>query len=276
MIVSDDTRGPLHLPPEQRYRLYVDESGDHVCKRMDDERHRYLCLLGCWLRGDVYQAFHTRLETFKQKHVPHSPDEPVILHREDIINRRGPFRRLRDDSVRKAFDDDLVSLVEQTPFTVVAVVIDKATLRTKYPAPAHPYHLAMGFMLQRYCGYLNHVSRRGDVMAESRGGSEDRRLKESYAFTYERGAWMREARFFQQALTSRELKVKLKSANIAGLQLADILAHPVRHGTLRRNGLVASEPGPFAARLLSVVERKYNRQLYDGRVEGYGIVLFPK
>ncbi len=276
MTASVEARTSVHLPPEQRYRLYVDESGDHVCKRMEDERHRYLCLLGCWFRGDAYHDFHSGLETFKQKHVPHSPDEPVILHREDIINRRGPFWRLRDDNTRQAFDDDLVNLVEQAQFTVVAVVIDKATLQSKYPTPAHPYHLAMGFMLQRYCGYLNHVSRHGDVMAESRGGSEDRKLKESYAFTYERGAWMREARFFQQALTSRELKVKLKSANIAGLQLADILAHPVRHGTLWRSRLVVDEPSPFAARLLTVIERKYNRHLYDGRVDGYGIVLFPR
>ena len=32
----------------------------------------------------------------------------------------------------------------------------------------------------------------------------------------------------------------------------------------------------FAQRLMGVVEPKFNRQLYDGRLEGYGMVLYPK
>jgi ABC-type uncharacterized transport system substrate-binding protein len=30
---------------------------------------------------------------------------------------------------------------------------------------------------------------------------------------------------------------------------------------------------PFAQRLMGVVEPKFNRQLYDGRLEGYGLVI---
>ena len=33
---------------------------------------------------------------------------------------------------------------------------------------------------------------------------------------------------------------------------------------------------PFAKRLMEVVEPKFNRHLYDKRLEGYGAVLFPK
>jgi len=29
-----------------RYRLYIDESGDHTYKLLDDPSHRYLALLG--------------------------------------------------------------------------------------------------------------------------------------------------------------------------------------------------------------------------------------
>jgi len=74
--------------PEETYRFYIDESGDHVIRATDDLAHRYLCLLGCWFRvGDVLD-FHRRLDAFKQAHIPHSPDEPVILHREEIVNSR--------------------------------------------------------------------------------------------------------------------------------------------------------------------------------------------
>lgn len=262
---------------DERYRLYLDESGDHVFKRLDEESHRYLCLLGCWFRGLAYRPFHKALEQLKQAHFPHSPDEPLVLHRKDLINRRGVYGRLRDPLAGERFDSDLLALIKEAAFRIVAVVVDKKALADEYgTAAAHPYHLAMGFMLQRYCGFLNHINRIGDVLAESRGGTEDRLLKDSYARVYERGAWMVPAAVFQQALTSREVKVKPKTANIAGLQLADILGHPVRQSILIERGKTNSPLGPFAAKLLAVVNGKFNRHLYNGRVEGYGKIMYPK
>ena len=100
------------------------------------------------------------------------PDEPVIMHREDIINRRGIFHKLRDEAKSREFDERLLAVIAAAQFRIVAVVIDKKALREKYgDAAAHPYHLAIGYLLQRYCGYFNHFNRCGDVMAESRGGA---------------------------------------------------------------------------------------------------------
>lgn len=260
----------------ERYRLYVDESGDHVFRHLDKPGHRYLCLLGAFFRAGDYGRFHRSLEDLKQQHFPHSPDEPLVLHREDIINKRGPFWRLRTPALRARFDEDLLLLLGSAQFKIVAVVIDKMELQARYEVPAHPYHLALGFMLQRYCGYLNHVSRRGDVLAESRGGREDRLLKASYQWVRERGVFKQRGEFFRHALTSSELKLKPRSANIAGLQLADLLGHPVRQSILVGHGRIAGPVGSFAARLLAVVSGNLNRHLYDGRVDGYGTVLFPK
>jgi hypothetical protein len=263
--------------PGERYRLYLDESGDHVYRRLQEERHRYLCLSGCWFRGDDYRALHAALEAFKQKHLPHNPDEPIVLHREDIVNRRRAFWRLRDGAAREAFDAELLQLIADADFKVVAVVIDKAAVQANYPSsPAHPYHLAMGFMLQRFCGYLNQANRVGDVMAESRGGREDRLLKDSYARIYDRGMWYRSGDFFRQALATGELKVKPKKANIAGLQLADLLSNPLRKYTLMRMRRSPGPLPPFAGKVMDVAEPKFNRQLHTGQVEGYGYVLFPK
>ena len=264
------------IDPEERFRLYIDESGDHVFRHLEKESHRYLCLLGCWFRTHEYRAFHVALEDFKQRHIPHNPDEPLILHREDIINRRGRFWRLRDPQRAKAFDDELLDLIARTNFKVVAVVIDKKGLREQYPTPAHPYHLAIGFMLQRYCGYLNHINRQGDAMAESRGGKENRLLMDSYSRHYERGAWMTGSDFFQRALTSRKLKIEQKSANIAGLQLADLLGNPVRKTIVIEKGHAEGVLSAFAERIVRAVDGKFNRHLYDGRVWGYGKVLFPE
>ena len=81
---------------EDRYRAYLDESGDHVFRETDELPHRYLRLLGCWFRNPEYLKFHEAIEALKTKYLPHHPDDPVILHREDMINARKAFKSLRD------------------------------------------------------------------------------------------------------------------------------------------------------------------------------------
>lgn len=263
---------------EDRFRLYLDESGDHVFRETTEIAHRFLCLLGCWFKNPDYIRFHETLDEFKQRHFHHHPDNPVILHREDMINARRVFKFLQDEKKRAEFDEDLLNVIRGADFKVVAVVIDKAALRASYgESAAHPYHLGLGFLLQRFAGYLNRVNRVGDVMAESRGGREDMLLQASYARVYEYGIWgVTSASSFQSALSSRKLKLRNKKANISGLQLADLLGHPAKMWALRHYGIVNMEPAPFASRLMKIVEEKFNRQLYNNKLEGYGIVLYQK
>jgi len=112
----------------KRYRLYVDESGDHAYYRLADPAKRYLGLTGIFLESEYYRTtFQPQMERLKQRHFPHSPDEPVILHREDIINRRGPFWRLRDLESEKAFNEDFLQFLKEQDYCVITVVIDKKT-----------------------------------------------------------------------------------------------------------------------------------------------------
>ncbi len=75
-----------------RYRLYIDESGDQVYNLLDDPAHRFLALLGVWFRQDPdYTAFTDDLERFKRAIFGPRPDNPVILTRSAIINRKGAF-----------------------------------------------------------------------------------------------------------------------------------------------------------------------------------------
>lgn len=262
---------------EDRFRLYLDESGDHVFRDVMEPAHRFLCLLGCWFRNPDYLKFHEALEGLKSRLLPHHPDDPVVLHREDMLNARKEFKALRDPEKRLEWDEGLLRVIAEAEFKIVAVVIDKLALRKSCgEAAAHPYHLGLGFLLQRYAGFLNHINRTGDLMAESRGGVEDRLLKESYSRVYERGVWQTHASSFQAALTSCQLKLKNKHANISGLQLADLLGHPVKQWVLKNHELSEGDLAPFAQRVLKTVEGKFNHHLYNGRIEGYGTVLFPK
>lgn len=98
----------------------------------------------------------------------------------------------------------------------------------------------------------------------------------SYEWCYERRVWRyTPPEAIQQALTTRKLKIKQKSANIAGLQLADILSNPVRKALLIEAGHTAAELAPFASRVIQVIDGNFNKHLYDGRLWGYGKVFFP-
>jgi len=95
----------------RRYRLYIDESGDHTYELMDDPAHRYLALLGVWLHQGEDLRFARSLEMFKRGVFGPRPDKPVILHRSDIINRRGPFGLLCNSEVHEQFDAGLLEPV---------------------------------------------------------------------------------------------------------------------------------------------------------------------
>ena len=259
----------------RRYRLYIDESGDHVKRETGETGHRYLCLTGCFFENEEYKRFHRAIEDFKENHFPHSPDEPVILHRKDIINRKGPFWRLRDAERDALFRRDLLSIIEAAVFKIIGVVIDKEML-FEYPAPFHPYHTCLDFMLQRYSGFLNHINGVGDVMVESRGGTEDKLLKNAYRHIFTHGDMHHRAIFYKRVLTTKELKLKRKNENIAGLQLSDLLASAVKKDTLYRYGDIEPLLHTFDNEIRGVIGVKYNKHLYNHRIDGYGRVLFPK
>lgn len=103
------------------YRLYVDESGDHTYKNLHITERRYLGLVGCSFDLEEYQrAFQPRLDNLKARYfLQRDPDEPVILHREDIVNKRGPFRVLLDRAVEAEFNRDLLLLISEGEFKVI-------------------------------------------------------------------------------------------------------------------------------------------------------------
>jgi len=259
----------------KRYRLYIDESGDHTYYKLEDPAKRYLGLIGIFIETEYYRTtFQPELEGLKQKHFPHNPDEPVILHREDIINRTGPFWKLRDPERERAFNKDFLQFIKGQDYCVITVVIDKKIHVERHGEAAyHPYHYCLTALLERYCGFLNFYNAQGDVLAESRGGTEDIRLKRAYQKLYIEGTWYRGSKFFQQSLTSSQIKVKPKSANIAGLQLSDLLAHPSKQEILIEVQRIDDPGDNFGKQICQCIQAKYNQQVYEGRIWGYGKVF---
>jgi Protein of unknown function (DUF3800) len=258
-----------------QYRLYCDESGDHTFQKSNIDNHRYLGLLGVWFEQQTcYREFYERLEAFKQNIFGRRDpdDDSICLHRKDIIERKGVFGRLCNAELNRRFQDGLLELIAGGRYRMTGVVLDKNTHETKtYRELFHPYHYCLATLLERYAGWLEWVGDRGDVMAESRAKSEDRLLSKAFEDVYSGGTRVHNADRFQKVLTSKKLKFKGKEHNIAGLQLADLLAYPFRREMILEH---RDEPIPkdFSAELLDAARRKMNRHIYRGTVSGYGKV----
>jgi len=257
--------------------MYVDEVGNHDLKSADNPNERYFSLSGVIVEAEHYRkVIHPEMTEMKRRHFETDPDEPVILHRSDIVNRRGPFAVLKDAARHAAYNEDILAALKRWDYTVVSALIDKLEHREQYSVWCYdPYHYCLCVLLERYSRMLQQAGGRGDVMAESRGGREDMRLKKSYARIYSEGSRCISCGYFRQTLTSSELKVKPKSKNISGLQLADLIAHPSRRHMLRDYMQIKYDREVFGDHIIEIlVESKYRRSR-TGKIEGYGIKVLP-
>lgn len=270
------SHGNKILPPfAERYRLYIDESGDHVFKNLTQTDRRFLCLLCCFFRNSDYELLHNAFNQIKETHFETSVDEHIIFHREDMVNKRWPFGIFQNKEKRELFDADLVKSINDAKFKMFGIVVDKLALQENYSSPEHPYHLAMRFVLQRFCGFLKKEGAFGDVLAESRGGKEDMLLKKAYCLIFQNGMRDESAHFFQSTLSSGDLKVKQKIQNISGLQLCDMLGHPVRHHILLRHSKTTHPLSDFDKKIIGTLPNKYHTHVHNGKIKDSGHVLWP-
>jgi hypothetical protein len=259
-----------------KYRLYVDEVGNAGMHARMLPNERYLSLTGVIIRLDhVRDAVAPEMERLKERYFDSHPDDPLVLHRKELVNKRPPFAALRDPTIEVAFNCDLLQLLKDLDYTVVTVTIDKLEHSQRYGKwAAHPYHYCMEALLERYCHFLRHGPGVGDVMAESRGGGEDKALKQAFRELYDAGTSFVPPNVLQPQLTSRELKVEPKQANIAGLQLADVVAHPSFVASLARR-YEQELSATFGGKIAKVLEKAKYRRRWDGQIASWGRVWLP-
>jgi hypothetical protein len=260
------------------YRIYVDEVGTHDLTHADDPNQRFLSLTGVVFESDhTLNVLRPEMDQIKREFFQHDPDEPIILHRKEIVNKIPPFDRLRDPEIEQRFNTTLLSALARWDYVVITVVIDKRAHRDQYQVwHYHPYHYCLSVLLERFILLLHYGDHRGDVMVESRGGNEDRKLKDSYSRLYLRGTDNIPLERWQERLVSCELKVKPKTANIAGLQLADLIAHPSRREVLIEHQLIVDDRDTFGDQVCAILcQSKYHRNRRTGEIEGYGKKLLP-
>lgn len=237
-----------------RYIVYVDEAGDHG--PVTPEFPVFVLAFCVFDKQEYANVVTSYMHRLKFKHFGH---DTVVLHEREIRKAKPPFHILQNAATRALFMEDVTRLVEVSPFTLVAVVIDKPKLVARYNEPPNPYHLAMEFGLERIERMRLDT---GDVaplhvVFEARGNVEDRDLELEFRRVCDRNATGRKLAF--------EPVFAKKSANHCGLQLADLLARPIGVHYLRPH-----QPN----RAYVAVEGKFRRSP-SGLVEGWGLKCHP-
>jgi hypothetical protein len=255
------------------FRIFIDEVGNHDLKSSDQPSERYLGLTGVIMWAE-YEAsdFTNALNDIKTDIFGTTG---IVLHRRDIIDAKAPFDALKDEVARQQFDEALLELVRSATYKVCTVVIDKKEHNERYAVwRFHPYHYCLTVLLERYVQRLDRINQVGDVMVEARGKKENIQLEKAYRYIYDNGTDHVKATHFQEHLTSRQIKIKPKSANIAGLQLADTLANPSCRDMIceKTNEVMTAE---FSKKIVGILkESKYHRSL-DGNLWGWGRKWLP-
>ena len=260
-----------------KYRMYIDEVGNPDLGSSRDPNHRYLNLTAVIMElGYVQSTAAPAMEALKTKYFSSHPDDPVIFHRKEMLNTRNLFYPLQDPIIRKQFDRELMQYLEHTRFIALSVTIDKLEHLNRYGAWAkHPYHYCLETLVERFVLRLLEREADGDVMAESRGGKEDMRLKKSFHRLYQQGNNNIDAGKFQNRLTSSQLKVKPKIANICGLQVADLIAHPMFKAMLAIRNKQAI-PSNFGGTIFTMLKKRNGIHAGPGgKLDGWGLKWLP-
>jgi hypothetical protein len=268
----------MFVPPKERYRLYFDETGNGDLDAAEKSpNERYLSVTGIVIRQDVHDRYTTRrLDRLKRDLFGQTPGQPIVLHRRDILRKDPPFTALKNAQRCKEFDARIAAILCEIPAPAFTVSIDKLEHKQRYKVWQYsPYHYLLECLLERFVKWLERASATGDVMGEARNDTHDAPLKRAYRRLYKNGNDYVSAELMQTHLTSSELKLKLKTANIAGLQLADLLAHPA-HRALKFQHLGETLPDDYGAFVARILERYcYDRNPYNGQIVGWGTKWLP-
>jgi hypothetical protein len=201
-------------------------------------------------------------------------DFPPTFHYVDVISKNNGFGKLSDEVIRNDFNAKYIDLLTNGDYVICCVVLDKKSHFERYGTSAmHPYHYCLNVLLERYVKFLSSKDAVGDVIAEVRGTKEDNLLRSEFSRFYENGTSFVESEIIKKRLTSKKLKLKTKEARICGLEIADMLATPMKYLTLKKYGLIDSLSDNFTKTVLETIFCKVRKSPFNGSTKGYGIKL---
>jgi hypothetical protein len=210
-----------------KYIAFLDECGDHTLDGIDKDFPLFLLSTVVVRREDYVKRIVPAVAEFKLRYWDH---EGINLHSRDIRKAAGGFSFLQVREIRTAFLSDLSGLMEELPFTVFISAVRKDRHKElKGHEANNPYELALESTLDMLVSYL--AGKNETVLpfvAEARGKNEDQALQAVFYRLMQQGTSTHSADLLRTL--NCDLIFRRKYDNIAGIQLADLCAHPcARH-----------------------------------------------
>ncbi len=159
-------------------------------------------------------------------------------------------------------------------YSVITIGVDKIAFYYKHPNwSGSIYELLVGNAIERYFYFLKGRGV-GDVMAEGINPDLDDSLKKLYRKFFTDRTQHIPGDKLREVLTSGEIKIEAKSADVFGLQMADLLASTC-FSHCKRVHAKGPDYDTFAMSVAQVLEeRKFYRDR-NGSPHGYGRVWRP-
>lgn len=202
------------------YVVYVDESGDHSLDSIDNSYPVFVLALCIFHKRHYAEHIIPAIEKLKFNYFGH---DSVVLHETDIRKQRGDFAFLSHKPKYDEFVARLSDIMDKSNFILIACVVDKVRLGRQEGESANPYNIALDICLQGLHDFLaekGQASLQTHVVVECRGKREDRELELEFRRVCD-----------GQGSQNRTLPFHVvfadKKTNLAGLQLADLVARPV-------------------------------------------------
>jgi hypothetical protein len=200
-------------------RMYLDESGNHDLLRIDPQYPIFV--LGGVIVDAEYDDGEMAVRFAKLKADLFGSSE-VILHTAEISRNRNAFACLKNTAKRNEFYAALNEAMRSLEYKVVACAINKTAHLDRYGGSAvDPYWLSLQVLVERFC-YDIGPHGRGEIIAECRRPDLDKQLHAAY-----RSIRTRYLDHSTIATRIAGLRCVPKTANLAGLQLADLVVSPI-------------------------------------------------
>jgi|GEM_PF-1218306 len=263
--------------PITRYRMFIDDTGNVDNAATNDVQRRFAGITGVILELDyLRETFEAGFLRLKERHFGLTgKGRPPVLHLRQMKRGAGAFKVLTDANARAKWEAACLRMYNKAEYTVITTCIDKVAFYAAYPKwQGSVYEMLVGDAIERYFYFLRYKGV-GDVMAEAINKDKDNELKELYRRFYERGTDHIKAERLQKVLTSKEIKIQPKEADVQGLQMADLLASTCSSHCRRMydNGPVYDA---FAMQVADVVEEYKFYRNSKGAPNGYGRIWRPQ
>ena len=202
------------------YVVYVDESGDHSLASIDRDYPVFVLALCVFHKRHYAEKIIPAVEKLKFNYFGH---DSVVLHEHEIRKQKGDFAFLSHLPTRQQFVAQLSSIMVASNFVLIACVVDKPSLSRSAGADSNPYHLALGQCLEALREFLAEKAQdhlKTHVVVECRGKKEDAELELEFRRICDGANAGNHALPFDIVFAD-------KKTNLAGLQLADLVARPI-------------------------------------------------